>query len=190
MWRFFAITNSSRLRAKSGQLHWDKPAQFAACEVVFSEAQAAFQPSSCCSQRRAGLAFSGEISIPARRWQYNHDMTSCLEGTASLGIVFPVGKQRNNTGGKVPRALCCRRGRGCFALWELAAACPSSSSPPCVTATPWRGGLSPRGCLSFSHAVGSSTGVFALARLTLLDQLSEIPGLPCRCQRRVLQTLC
>lgn len=134
MWRFFAITNSSRFRAKSGQLHWDKPAQFAACEVVFSEAQAAFQPSSCCSQRRAGLAFSGEISIPARRWQYNHDMISCLEGTASLGIVFPDGKQRNNTGGKsAPGSLLPPRSgllrsvgtRSCLSLLILTPLCHS-----------------------------------------------------------------
>lgn len=113
-------------------------------------------------------------------------------GTASLGIVFPDGKQRNNTG-KMCFLLAPRSGLLCsvgthtwLSLLILTPLC--QSHPLGWWLVPH--GVSSWRCLSFSCAVGSSTGGFALAGLTLLDQLSEIPGLPRRCQRRVLQTSC
>lgn len=187
---------SEQNQASLSRLQWGKPVLFAAWEGVFSEAYAAFQQSSCCSQHRPGLAFSDEISVPARRWQYNHDMTSCLGARPPSGSCSQMAN-KERTRGKCavcfllplsPGVLCSVGTRTWLSLLIL------TRHLPRVRVTPWRGGFSPwgfqRGVRVLQPRWGSSTGVFAVAGLTLLEQLSEIPGLSRRCQRRVLQTSC
>lgn len=105
-------------------------------------------------------------------------------GTASCGIVFPDGKQRNNT-----RKMC----RLLFPADEVRErlVCPQPRSLPphphplfqCHSwaAYPLRG-LQMGVPVLQPQCGGTAKGPFALAGLTLLYQLSEIPGLPCCCQ--------
>lgn len=105
-------------------------------------------------------------------------------GTASCGIVFPDGKQRNNT-----RKMC----RLLFPADEVRErlVCPQPRSLPphphplfqCHSwaAYPLRG-LQTGVPVLQPQCGGTAKGPFALAGLTLLYQLSEIPGLPCCCQ--------
>lgn len=114
-------------------------------EGVFSEAQAAFQQSSCCSQHRPGLAFWDEISIPARGWQYNRDMTSCLGarppwGSCSQMANKETARAKCAASFLLPRSsglLCSVGTRTWLSLLILTRLLAG------VTVPPWAGGLSP-----------------------------------------------
>lgn len=150
MWQFLPSqipADSEQNQANLSQLHGDKPVQFAACEVVFSEAHAACQQSSCCSQHRPGLAFSDEISIPAWRWQYNHDMTSCLGARPPSGSCSRMANKENNTGKMCPRLSPATEVRAALMCGNSHLAVPPHPHPPLslCQSHPWAAGLSPWG---------------------------------------------